>query len=257
MASRIEASVMTSLSELRAIEHQRIADERAAIDRAIAAERDSKRAAEQAVRAAEEARLAAERDAVVRAEQARADAERELRLRVEAAEAAERARHQAALEQQRLDQEMELRRAEVAKKRPTWMLAVTMIAVVAGVALAIFAGLRAIAADDADARAQQAIAAKADAQRDAHEARAQLDKLEHDLDALDQRVHAAQDKVAAAQTAVDREKARVELIELGKQQAAQRKRIQDAKDRDAKKERDKIIDVSGCANTATGCLPTK
>jgi hypothetical protein len=255
--ARIEASVMTSLSELRAIEHQRIADERAAIDRAIAVERESKRAADQAVRDAEDARLAAERDAVVRAEQARADAERELRLRVEAAEAAERARQQAALEQQRLEQEMELRRAEVARKRPTWMLAVTMIAVVAGVALAIFAGLRAIDANDAELARQQAVAAKTDAQRDAHEARAQLDKLEHDLDALDQRVHAAQDKVIAAQTAVDREKARLELVELGKQQAAQRKRVQDAKDAAAKKERDKPLDLKGCANTALGCLPAK
>ena len=49
-------------------------------------------------------------------------------MRVESAEAAERARQQAALEQSRMQQEMDLRRAEVAKKRPTWMLVVTGLA---------------------------------------------------------------------------------------------------------------------------------
>ena len=48
-----------------------------------------------------------------------------------------------------MDQEHELRRAEVAKKRPTWMLAVTGLALCAGLALAGFAIARGHAADDA------------------------------------------------------------------------------------------------------------
>ena len=66
--------------------------------------------------------MRAERDELRRIEDAKIAAEREAWLRVEAASAAERARHAIALEEHRIAQELELRRAEVAKTRPTWML---------------------------------------------------------------------------------------------------------------------------------------
>src|SRR5262245_40732498 len=132
---RIESSILTSLSELREIEQQRIADEHAAIERERAAEREARRAAEQARSDAEAARIGAGRDERLRIEQARVDAEREARLRVEASDAAERTRYQAALEQRRLEEEMQLRRAEILQKRPRWMVAVTALAVVAAVGL--------------------------------------------------------------------------------------------------------------------------
>jgi hypothetical protein len=255
-ARRIEASVLTSLTELRAIEHQRIADERAAVDRAVEADREAKRAAEQAVRDAEAAKLAAERDERLRVEQARADAERELRLRVEATEAAERARHAAALDQERLREELELRRAELLRKRPTWMIAVTALAVAAGILLGVFAYIRSTEAADAQHGMQVANAAKEDAKREAREAREQLDRLEADLQALDGRVAAAQTKVLADISAAEREKARLELIELGKQQAAARKRIQEAKDRQWKIDRNQKINVDDCIGTVL-CTPKK
>ncbi|HEY5927364.1 MAG TPA: hypothetical protein VIV11_37025, partial [Kofleriaceae bacterium] len=166
---RVESSIITSLSELRAIEQQRIADERAAIERERAAEIETKRAAEQAIRDAEERRLREEREAIMRIEQARLDAEREARMRVEAAEAAERARFTAALEQQRMQEEHELRRAEIAQKRPTWMLVVTGMALVATIGLGWYAIDRARERDKADRDKQVAIEQQNAARKDAEE----------------------------------------------------------------------------------------
>src|SRR5690606_8448283 len=71
---RVESSIMTSLSELRAIEQQRIADERAARERQRLAEIEARRVAEQARIAAEQARLRAEREERLRIEEARIEA---------------------------------------------------------------------------------------------------------------------------------------------------------------------------------------
>src|SRR6185436_16701817 len=101
-ARRTEGSLLASLCELRAIEHQRVADERAAVEAAAQARRHEQETRERLARDAETARLAAERDAQLAIEQARADAEREARLRLEAAHAAETARQQIALDHQRL-----------------------------------------------------------------------------------------------------------------------------------------------------------
>src|SRR5678816_2078702 len=131
-----ENSVLFSLRELRQIEENRVQEEEAAVRSAEQARAAAHEAAERQRRDQEEAKVKAERDAQLAIETARENAEREARMRVESAEATERQRQQAALEQQRLQQEMELRRAEIAKKRPTWMLAVTGIALV-GVVLAI------------------------------------------------------------------------------------------------------------------------
>jgi len=120
-----ENSVLFSLRELRQIEENRVAEEEQAARSAEEARQAAQAAAERRRREEEEAKVRAERDAQLAIETARENAEREARMRVESAEATERQRQQAALEQQRLQQEMELRRAEVAKKRPTWMLAVT------------------------------------------------------------------------------------------------------------------------------------
>src|SRR3954464_10397781 len=98
-------------------------------------------------------------------------------MRVESAEAAERQRQQAALEQQRLQQEMELRRAEVAKKRPTWMLAVTGIALV-GVVVAIILVMKFSGQSDEDR--QKAVQAEKDkkvAEEAAADAVAKVERL--------------------------------------------------------------------------------
>jgi len=202
---------MTSLHELRAIEQQRIADERAAVARARDEEAAAAKAAEQARVDAEAAREKAERDERLRIEEARVAAEREARLRVEAAEVAERARHAALLEQDRLAQEMELRRAEVAKKRPTWMVAVTGIALAAGIGFAVFAVDRAHQADAAVEAKNRADADVAQAKADAAAAVARLDAMQRDLDELDGKVKQAQHALDVAKSEAERKQAQALL----------------------------------------------
>src|SRR5688572_1600028 len=105
-----ENSVLFSLRELRQIEENRVQEEDAAVKNAEQARIKAKEDAERARREAEEAKIHAEREHQRQLEDAKLASEREARLRVESAEAAERARQQAALEQQRMQQEMELRR---------------------------------------------------------------------------------------------------------------------------------------------------
>src|SRR4051812_31323400 len=170
---RIESSIMSSLSELRAIHHQRLEDERTSFERDRQAELEARRAAEEAARAAADARVKDERDAILRIEEARVAAEREARLRLEAADAAAPAGHLAELETQRQLQQMELRRAEIAKKRPKWMVVVTGLAVCAGLGLGYVAIESARDADAASQQRQLAEQQKDQAKRDAAESRAQ------------------------------------------------------------------------------------
>lgn len=153
---RIEGSVMTSLAELRQIEEQRLLSERQSRIAEEEARVMAKAAAEQAIRDAEAKRIADERAAALAIEEARVTAEREARMRVEAAEAAERARHQAALDEQRLAQEMEIARELARRTKPKWMLAVTVGAVLAASGLTWFAIDRMRAADDAARIAKEA-----------------------------------------------------------------------------------------------------
>jgi hypothetical protein len=255
---RIESSIITSLSELRAIEQQRIADERAAIERERTAEIEARRAAEQARIDAEQRRLREEREAIMRVEQARVDAEREARMRVEAADAAERARLQAAIEQQRMAEELELRRAEIAKKRPTWMLVVTGMALVATIALGWYAVERAGERDIADQARIAADNEKREAQRMAQQAREELDRLALEMDAQDARLVAAQKALIGAQTKADREAAAA-LIAAANRERAEIKRHQDEINFKLwkKKRGEKVIVTEECkANPlAPGCLP--
>jgi hypothetical protein len=131
-ASGPESSVLFSLRELRDIEHRRVADEKAV---AKAAEEAKERA-----RVAEVARVAAEREAAEAAERSRKEAELAARnrqlaedaIRIQETEARLRAEALARLESDRLAYEVELRREEIARKRPRWLIGVaTGCAVVA------------------------------------------------------------------------------------------------------------------------------
>jgi len=200
--------------------------------------------AERRRREAEEAKLRAERDEQFRIEHARENAERDARTKVETTEATERARHQAALEQQRLQQEMELRRAEVAKKRPTWMVAVTVIAAIAAVGLIFFAIQRNQNASDADAAKQKAEQVAAEAVKAAQDAQDKVEKLARDLEDLDKRVGSAVDNVVAAQNDADRLSAKAKLEELRREKADMETRIANAKAAAAKAERAKGVHLS-------------
>jgi colicin import membrane protein len=254
MPERIETSILASLSELKEIEKQRIADEKAAVERTRQAELEAKRAAEQAKVDTEEARIRAEREEIMKIQLAQVEYERQHRLRVEAAEAAERARLQAALDEQRLHAELELRREEVARKRPTWMLAVTAIAAIAAVCLTWFAIDSSRQTARAEAAARAADVQKQQARERADEAQAGLAKLKADMSELDGRIAAA------------------ELVLKGKLDEAEAKRVQDqlVKDKKArdqaaheawlieqaniKADRNHIIDVTKCTGASAGSI---
>ena len=136
-------------------------------------------------------------------EESRVAAEREARMRVESTEATERQRHQAAIEQQRLQQEMELRRAEVAKKRPTWMLAVTGLAVVGAVVLA-YVGVTAYHSSQEDkAKAEQARRDKDEYAKQVQKLKDDVEKSQRDLDDISGKVDKAVSDVANAKNAPD------------------------------------------------------
>jgi len=201
--AREHASVVASLSELRAIEEQRIADE-------LAARRAAEHARLAAIAAAEEARreadLARQREAhaaQLRIEQARLDAEREARMALEAAQAAELARQQAALAEQRLVQELDLRRQEIAKQRPTWMVVVTALATLAAGALVWFAIERQRDVDAAQRERDASEARATTAKREMEEARAVLVKIEAEVAELDRRNDVLIAQLAKAQTAAE------------------------------------------------------
>ena len=254
---RVETSIMTSLDELRAIQHQRIADEKASFERERKAESDARTAAEQARLAVEETKVREERETILRIEQARVDAEREVRLRVEAAEAAERTRLQMHLEEQRRSDELELRRAEVAKKRPRWMLAVTGIAVCAGLGLTWFAIQRAHDADAANAITARAEKERAIAMAELEQSHEALSKLTGGLDALQEKLVAAQKAVGEAQNDADWKHA----ADIAQDTARKEREMRDAIAREKKKQEDIIrhngLDMAKCTSTATGCLDKK
>jgi len=256
MAQRIETSIITSLSELREIEKQRIADEQAAVERARTAEIEAKRAAEQAERDADEARKRAEREEIIKIQLAQAEYERQARLRVQAAEAAERARLQAELDAQRVQAELELRREEVARKRPTWMLAVTGVAFVAALGLGAFAVERSRETERAEQAARVAELQKEQAKRDAEEAQRGLDKLKEESAEIDARIAKAEKAIIDAQNDADR-KSLLAQIEADKK--AKREADRQAYDLEQKRiaaERKRGFDASKCLHGTLDCLET-
>jgi colicin import membrane protein len=252
-----ENSVLFSLRELRQIEENRVQEEEAAVRSAEQARLHAQQQEERRQRDEQEAKINAERAAALAIETARENAEREARMRVESAEAAERNRQQAALEQQRLQQEMELRRAEVAKKRPTWMLAVTGFAIV-GVVVAIVLIINAKGSEEtAKSEATEAKQREAEAVKAAEKAQELVDKLKRDLDEMDKKVSGAVDAVVAAQNDADRATAKANLDRMRQQKADYERRLAEAKAQAERAKRLKGATVSEeCKNNplAKGCM---
>jgi hypothetical protein len=251
-----ENSVLFSLRELRQIEDSRVQEEEHAVRSKEEQRATEMEAKERGIREAEEAKLRAENDEKRRIFEARENAEREARMHVEATEATERARHQANLEQQRLQHEMEMRRAEVAKKRPTWMLAVTGLALVAAVGLVFFAIQRKNDSEAAEAQARQSEIDKAEAQKVARDASEQLAKVQRDLEDLDTKVTKAVTDVAQAKNANEIAAAQANLVALQRQQSDAKARVFAAQAAAAAAERHKGAHISvECQNNplAKGC----
>ncbi|MEJ7602091.1 MAG: hypothetical protein WKG01_29610 [Kofleriaceae bacterium] len=241
---RFEGSLLSSLSELKAIEEQRIAEERTARAREIAERAASAEAAAQQQRDDVAAELAAERDATLAAARERYEAEREARIRVELAEAAERTRHQAQLLAQRQAEELALAREQVAKQRPTWMIAVTAVALVVTsvmvwLAISSVSGVR-------DRRCQTSRVRRRcpAAKQDAKTSREALLQLEANLAALDGKIARALALAEQANTKAEAEAAAKAVAELAgnKQPSAPRSRRRGTR--------------TGCASDARGSKST-
>jgi hypothetical protein len=253
-AARFEGSLMSSLQELKAIEQQRLADERAAILRSQEQRAQALADAERTAREQAEAKVRAEHEAKLAIERTRLEAEREARMRVEATEQAERARQTMVLEQERAQQEMALRRAEVAKKRPTWMVAVTGLALVLACVLVVFT-VKAMAASNESDQARIESERQAEVKRLEVEAmRKELDKIEANLKALDVKVTSALDRVAAAQTQADRIAAANDLKRAQKEKFDEQVRLN--KIRLDKWNADRVRPVTVCDGQAI-CKNTK
>jgi hypothetical protein len=251
---RIETSIITSLSELRDIEKQRIADEKAAADREQRAAIEAKRAAEQAIVDEEKERKRAEREEIIKIQLAQAELERQARMRVVAEVAAEQARLQAQLDEVRMREELELRRVEVAKKRPTWMVVVTAIAFAAACGLTWFAVERSREKDIAEQKRAAALALANQAQQEQAEMVRKLAELELAIDEQDKLLTKAQKSLLAAQSKADIAKAKADIDAANKAKAIARQRAWEIEQQRLHEERVKVLDVSKCTGTALGCL---
>ena len=217
MAERKESSVLFSLRELRSIEEERIAEEEAARRRA---DEERKRAAEDAerrVREAEEARRLAAEEAERRGREEAERHHREGRLRVEEAERRARVEAQAQLEQQRLHKEMELRAMEVQRKRPTALIAVAVILLVAVGGLGFFAYKKSQESEQLD---KQLAALQDQMDRTSGEVNGLAGKLQQDLEAI-----------RAAKTEEERKAAEVNAEQTKRRLAEKQKALDDLRKR--------------------------
>ena len=245
-----EHSVVASLAELRMIEEQRVADERAAL-------RDAEAARVAATVRAEQTRVAeraghdqAERAHVLAVETARVTAEREARIRVECAAMAERDRLAHARDTHREACEHALARETALRQRPTWMVAVTVIATLAA-GVMVYVGLERRAESHAsDARRVLAEAETSVAKEARAAAIAQLDDTQARLAQLSSRVAAAEAQLAISNTAADREAAQAALAHQRAALAAERARLDKLRADRERAERLGGVDVTDCVGTS-------
>jgi hypothetical protein len=160
-ATKNETSVMMSLRELRAIDLARRVDEAMARERAIADAKRREDEAQAARRAAEAQAIAARAEQERRAREAVELAAREAELRVREAEVRARAAADAAIATQRLEQEMDLRRAQISRTRPKALFAVIGVFAAAAIALGFLYASRSGDADALTIRLAQTQAATA------------------------------------------------------------------------------------------------
>lgn len=239
-----EHSVLSSLSELRAIEEERIADERAAELARRAAIEAAEHARQAAIEEAAAKKAREEHEARLAIENARFAAEREARMKIEAAEAQERARQQAILAEQRLAQEMELRRAEVAKKRPTWMVAVTVVATLAAFVLVYVAIDRTRAQEQAETEKKIAVDKQRDMKRQLEELQATVAGIEGELSALDTLTDKLVKQLAEADTQAKIAEAQKELARVNEKKRQLRENKRKADELKRKIERGQEIKMS-------------
>lgn len=253
MAERKESSVLFSLRELRSIEEERIAEEEAARRRA---EEERRRAAEEAERRAreeEDARRRAVEEAERRGREEIEQRTREERLRMEEAERRARVEAQANLEQQRLAHEMELRAIEVRRKRPTALIAVATILLLAVGGLGVLVYKK---SQETEETAKQLATLKNEMNKTSGEINDLTARLQKDLDA-----------VRAAKTEEERKAAEAKFEETKRRRAEKQQALDNLRrrarertgDEGAKEPRreDKVIKTNCDPNDPLCGLPSQ
>ncbi|HTE56604.1 MAG TPA: hypothetical protein VK698_37380 [Kofleriaceae bacterium] len=181
MAERKESSVLFSLRELRSIEEERIAEEEAARRRAEDERRRVAEEAERRVREAEDARRRVVEETERRGREEIERRDREERLRVEEAERRARVEAQANLDHKRMAHEMELRAMEVQRKRPTALIAVATILLLAVGGLGFLVYKKSQESEQLD---KQLVALQEQMNRTSGEVNGLAAKLQDDLEAI-------------------------------------------------------------------------
>src|SRR5262249_30235262 len=130
-----------------------------------------------------------------------------------------------------------------AKTRPTWMVAVTALALVAAVVLVFFA-IKAMNKSDEDTKAKEEAQKIAEqAVKDAKEAQEQAEKLQRDAEEMNKQTMAAVADVATKKEKADIEAAQARLAALQKAQAEMNARIAEAKAKADRAERLKGVKI--------------
>jgi hypothetical protein len=231
-----ENSVLFSLRELRSIEETRVKEEEDAAKTAEEARIRARMDEERRQREAEEAKVRAAEDVARREHEAREMRLREDALRVQETEARARAEHQANLEAHRLQQEMEIRRQEVQKKWPVWLVVAVGIFAVITAGGVFYAVQKSGEADEAAAKQRRADEdrEKAEAvakqkEKETAELKATVDNLIAMLSDLDNQMKESERQLAAASSQAERDKVAARQAEIRRQQRAAQDRLDKVK----------------------------
>lgn len=247
-----ENSVLFSLRELRTIEENRVQEEEEAARTAEEARIRARMDEERRVREEAEARLRAEQEEEKRIREMEAHRAHDEKVRVGEAAARAQAEHNARLEQDRLQHEMEIRRQEVAKKRPTWLLVVAGV-LVAAIGISIYL----IIQRNKENERKAAENAELQRQNDEKEAiikankeqidtlNASMAQLQGQLDDLDKQLDDAFDAIKNAKTDADRRAANDRVDSVRKKKAQVKEQQEETK---------KKINISqACLDNPLGC----
>jgi hypothetical protein len=231
-----ENSVLFSLRELRSIEETRVKEEEDAAKTAEEARIRARMEEERRQRDVEEAKVRAAEEAARRDSDAREQRVREDQVRVQEAEARARAEHQAQLEAHRLQQEMEIRRQEVQKKWPVWLVVAVGIFAVITIGAVIFMVQSSNKADQAAIAKRKADDEAAEAKKKADAAEAEKVALKQTVDALiaasedlDRQMKESERQLSAATSQADRDKVAARQAEIRRQQKVAKDRLDKVK----------------------------
>lgn len=220
MAEKRDNSVLFSLRELRGIEEQRVEEEADTKRRAEEEALRQKMEAERLAREQQEATARAQAEAEQRVRDEAERRQREEQMRLDEAERRARVEAQAQIEQQRLAKEMEIRALEASKKRPTALIVMAGVLVLAVVSLGVFLYKKNAAADKLDQARQEAIIAQKKAEQ-------RLARLTDEIEKQQAALVTLQDQLAKADSEAERAAVRKKIA--AKQAALERLKEQ-AKD---------------------------